>query len=204
MDRPAYRYLERLLKFLQWQKRQAGQRGERWVLKAPYHLAFIDVLFETFPDATVVQTHRDPLETIPSYASMCLSLWRLGADDPDPAAAGREWGGWVRRALQRCLELRESRYPDRFVDVWYRDALRDPIGEVRRIYAFVGRELSAETEERMRRWLRDNARDKRAPHEYSMDTFGMTREQLERDFAAYRERFILGRERAAPGRSAAR
>lgn len=203
-QRPAYRYLEKLLKFLQWQKRQAGQRGDRWVLKAPYHLAFIDVLFETFPDATVVQTHRDPLETIPSYASMSLSLWRLAADDPDPVAVGREWGGWVRRALRRCLELRESRYPDRFVDVWYGDALRDPIGEVRRIYAFVGRELPPETEERMRRWLSENARDKRAPHEYSMDTFGMTREQLESDFADYRERFILCRERSEPGRSAAR
>jgi hypothetical protein len=196
-QRPAYRYLERLLKFLQWQKRQAGQRGERWVLKAPYHLAFIDVLFETFPDATVVQTHRDPLETIPSYASMSLALWRLAADDPDPIAVGREWGGWFRRALQRCLELREARYPDRFVDIWYKDALRDPIAQVRRIYAFVGRELTPAAEERMRRWMRENAREKRAPHEYSMDTFGFTREQIERDFAGYRERFILGREKAA-------
>ncbi len=192
-QRPAYRYLERLLKFLQWQKRQAGQRGDRWVLKAPYHLAFIDVLFETFPDATVVQTHRDPLETIPSYASMSLALWRLAADDPDPIAVGREWGGWFRLALQRCLELRESLFPDRFVDIWYKDALRDPIAQVRRIYAFVGRELSPVAEERMRRWMRDNAREKRAPHEYSMDTFGFTREQIERDFAGYRERFILSR-----------
>ena len=192
-QRPAYRYLERLLKFLQWQKRQAGQRGERWVLKAPYHLNFLDVLFEVFPDATVVQTHRDPLETIPSISSMTYALWRLAADRPDPVEIGRWWGGWFCRALRRCLELRDARYPDRFVDVWYQDALRDPIAEVRRIYTFVGRELAPEAESRMRRWLRDNARDKRAPHEYSMDTFGLTRAGIERDFAAYRERFILRR-----------
>jgi len=196
-QRPAYRYLERLLKFLQWQKRAAGQRGERWVLKAPYHLNFVDVLFEVFPDAVVVQTHRDPLETIPSISSMTYALWRLAADDPDPVEIGRWWGGWFCRALQRCLTLRDARYPDRFIDVWYRDALRDPIAEVRRIYAFVGRELEAQAEARMRRWLRDNARDKRAPHEYSMDTFGFTREQIERDFRAYRERFILRRDEAA-------
>jgi hypothetical protein len=196
-QRPAYRYLERLLKFLQWQKREAGQRGERWVLKAPYHLNTIDVLFEVFPDAAVVQTHRDPLETIPSISSMTYSLWRLAADDPDPVEVGRWWGGWFCRALRRCLELRDERYGDRFVDVWYRDALRDPIAEVRRIYAFVGRELGAAAEARMRRWLRDNARDKRAPHEYSLETFGLTRAGIERDFAAYRERFILGREGSA-------
>jgi hypothetical protein len=51
----------------------------------------------------------------------------------------------------------------------------------------------------MRRWLRNNSRDKRAPHEYSMDSFGFTREQLERDFAAYRERFIRSRETAPHG-----
>jgi len=192
-QRPAYRYLERLLHFLQWQKRQAGRRADRWVLKAPYHLAFVDVLFEVFPDAVVVQTHRDPLETIPSISSMTYALWRLAADDPDPVAVGRQWGDWFRRALHRCLELRDARYPDRFVDVWYKDALRDPIGEVRRIYAFAERELSPEAEAGMRRWLRDNARDKRGPHEYSMETFGFTREGIERDFAAYRERFILGR-----------
>jgi hypothetical protein len=124
---------------------------------------------------------------------MTYALWRLAADDPDPTEIGRWWGGWFQRALQRCLELRDARYADRFVDVWYRDALRDPVGELRRIYAAVGRALSPEAEARMRRWLRDNARDKRAPHEYAMDTFGFTRAGIERDFAAYRERFILRR-----------
>jgi len=192
-QRPAYRYLERVLKFLQWQKRQAGQRAERWVLKAPYHLGFVDVLFEVFPEARVVQTHRDPLETIPSISSMTYSLWRLAADEPDPVAVGRQWGEKFRAALYRCMELRDSRFPDRFVDVWYRDVQRDPIAEVRRVYAFLGRELGAEAESRMRRWLVDNARDKRAPHHYALATYGFTREQLERDFAAYRARFILGR-----------
>ena len=54
-----------MLKFLQWQKRQAGQRGDRWVLKAPFHLGFVDVLFALFPDARIVQTHRDPLRRSP-------------------------------------------------------------------------------------------------------------------------------------------
>jgi hypothetical protein len=192
-QRPAYRYLERMLKFLQWQKRAKGQRADRWVLKAPYHLGFVDVLFEVFPDARVVQTHRDPLETIPSISSMNYALWRLAADDPDPVAVGRQWGEKFRAALERCMELRDSRFPDRFVDVWYRDVQRDPMAEVRRIYAWLGRTLTPEAEAGMRRWLVDNARDKRAPHRYDLATFGFTREQLERDFAAYRARFILGR-----------
>ena len=192
--RPAYRTLERLLQFLQWQKRLAGQRADRWVLKTPYHLGFLDVLFETFPDAVVVQTHRDPLETIPSISSMEYFLWRLAADDPDPVSAGRLWGEKFRAALDRCMELRDARFADRFLDVWYCDVQRDPIQELRRVYGFLGRELPAEVEVRMRRWLVDNARGRRAPHSYSLEKFGFTREQLERDFAAYRERFILCRQ----------
>jgi hypothetical protein len=192
-QRPAYRYLERMLRFLQWQKRKKGQQADRWVLKAPYHLGFVDVLFEVFPSAVVVQTHRDPLETIPSISSMNYALWRLAADHPDPVAVGEQWGEKFRAALYRCMELRDARWPERFLDVWYRDVQRDPMAELRRIYAWLGRELTPDAEAAMRRWLVANARDKRAPHHYDLATFGFTREQLEHDFAAYRQRFILPR-----------
>ena len=45
----------------------------------------------------------------------------------------------------------------------------------------------------MRRWLAQNAREDRPPHEYTLADFGLAREQIERDFAEYRERFILDR-----------
>ena len=32
----------------------------------------------------------------------------------------------------------------------------------------------------------------RPPHEYAMETFGYTREALEREFAEYRARFVMG------------
>ena len=64
-----YEYLKVLLQFLQWQKKQRGESRNRWVLKSPHHLHFMEVLFKVFPDARVVQTHRDPLQTIPSLCS---------------------------------------------------------------------------------------------------------------------------------------
>ena len=73
--RPAYRYWYRTLQLLQWQKRRRGLSAQRWVLKTPMHLAFVDHILELLPDATFVQTHRDPLTTIPSYASMVHELW---------------------------------------------------------------------------------------------------------------------------------
>ena len=78
--------------------------------------------------------------------------------------------------------------------MWYRDAVADPLGEVERIYAAVGLELIPEARRAMEAWLVANARDKRPPHKYSPDDFGLTDAQVRADFADYLERFIDPRE----------
>ena len=65
----AYEDLRRMLQGLQWQN--PGREHKRWILKSPHHLGFIDKLLNVFEDARIVQTHRHPLETVPSFCSMC-------------------------------------------------------------------------------------------------------------------------------------
>jgi hypothetical protein len=186
----AYLYLELMLKFLQWQKRQAGRAGERWVLKTPHHLGFMEYLFKVFPGARVIQTHRDPLQTIPSVTSMCYSLWRLACDDPDPLVLGKFCKKHYGAALAHCMKVRDSMPEGRFIDVDYRAVVRDAVGEVHRIYDFIGSEIALATEKEMRWWVEENRRDKRAPHEYTLEKFGFTEEELRREFAEYRHRYI--------------
>jgi len=191
---PGYEYVARMLRFLQWQKKRAGRSGEAWILKSPCHLAYLDVLFRVFPDVRVIQTHRDPLETIPSVASMYSALWELATDEVDRTLVGRQCRERYAWALSLSLRMRDRLPAERFHDIWFRDVLREPMEQVRRIYAWLDRELSPVAERAMLRWLGENARDKRAPHEYTMETFGYTARGLARDFARYRERFIIGRE----------
>jgi hypothetical protein len=160
------------------------------VLKTPHHLGFMDLLFEVFPDTRVIQTHRDPLQTMPSFASLIHAIRTLGSDVADPVVAGRQWSDRMSRALRRCMEVRQS-HEDRFIDVWFADTTKDPLAQMRRIYDFAGMELTQETEARMRQWLIDNAREKRVAHSYSLEQFGFTEEGIRRDFAAYRGRFII-------------
>lgn len=188
---PAYRYLERLLRFLQWQKRGRGELRERWVLKSPGHLGYLETLFRVFPGARVVHTHRDPLESIPSAASMNRSLWRAHCDRVDDREVGRQWKERMAWALARYLEARRGIPEERFADVWYRDALQDPLGEVEAAYRRFGLDLPPEARSAMERWLASNPREDRPPHEYTLEEFGFTREELEADFSAYRERFVL-------------
>lgn len=189
---PAYHHLYRMLQLLQWQKKQRGERRARWVLKTPAHLGYLDNLFEAFPSAHVIHMHRDPLETITSGASLNTTLWRMHADDVDPAHVGRQWierMGWTNR---RALASRD-RMPDadrRFTDVSFRDAVSDPLGQVQRIYDAVGTPLSDEARTAMTEWLTESATEKLPAHRYTPDTFGLSEREIRDAFSEYTSRFV--------------
>lgn len=186
---PGYRYLRRLLRFLQWQKRRRGETATRWVLKAPYHLGSLDLLFEHFPDARIVMTHRDPVQTVPSLASLVRTLRVLGSDAVDPLEIGAHWSRRWARALERAIAARASR-EERFLDVPYAELVADPMAQVARIYRHAGLELTEEARERMRRWAVENERDRRPLHAYTLEEFGYTEAGLRAAFSAYCERFL--------------
>jgi hypothetical protein len=189
---PGYRYLLRLLKFLQWQKHARGETATRWVLKAPYHLGSLDQLFAFLPDARIAMTHRDPAQTVPSLASLVRTLYVLASDDVDRLEIGAHWGQRWARALERAIAVR-AKHEDRFLDVYYDQLVADPMAQMRRIYAHAGVELTSEAEALMRKWAVENERDRRPEHAYTLEEFGYTPDGLRRDFAAYCERFLARR-----------
>ena len=191
--RTGYQHLLRLLQFLQWQKKQAGTEAARWVLKAPHHLHFMDIVFETFPDARVTLTHRDPLETIPSFASMTRELWVIYSDHADAVEAGRMWARKFERGTHHTMDVREQVGQDRFLDLWFRDTVSQPLTEIEKIYAFIGMDLTDAAQNEMARWLDFNKRELRPPHEYTLEEFGFTEAGLAAQFARYRARFIEGK-----------
>ena len=190
---PAYTYLKKQLQFLQWQKRRRGISAERWLLKAPHHTHLMPTLFKVFPDVKVIQTHRDPLQTIPSMGSFAWTLWRIFGDAVDAQRAGRQWSDKFARGLRNSMAFRDTVPSDRFMDVWYLDAVARSMQVVEQVYPFIGMALDDSTRSRMQQWLGRSQRDQRPAHEYAMERLGLSREQLERDFAVYRERFVLPR-----------
>lgn len=69
-----YQYLSSLLRYLQWQ--DGGRRGP-WVLKSPTHIGNLDAVFASFPRATLVHCHRDPVTVVTSIARMFEVFWGL-------------------------------------------------------------------------------------------------------------------------------
>lgn len=186
-----YRYLKRTLQFLQWQQARRGiAPGRRWLLKSPQHLHTLELLFEVFPGAQVVLTHREPARTIPSLASFIHTLWQLYSDEADAEAVGEQWNRRMARALRHAMAVREGMPAERFLDVRFEDTLAAPQAVVERIYRFAGLECTPKVQAAMGQWLSANGREKRAAHHYSPDQFGLSDALLQRDYAEYRARHL--------------
>ena len=100
-QRPSYAYLVKVLKVMQWLR-----GGTRWVLKSPQHLEQFPVLVDTFPDATFVVTHRDPVSVTASMTTMVAYSSRLTRDRVDLEATGAYWSDRLERMLRRCADDR--------------------------------------------------------------------------------------------------
>lgn len=186
-QRPAYEELRTVLKFLQWQ--DPGRAGKRWITKTPGHLAALDSLFAAFPEAQLIMTHRDPLHTVPSYCSMVVALHDLGTTQLDRVEVGRFTAQRWAAMLERFTQLRDELGESRFIDVAYEDLIEDPLGQWRRVLGRLGEPVTAAAEHAAGQWLRENGREKRAAHHYTLNEFGLTLPELEKWFAAYRTRF---------------
>ena len=182
---PAYRHLRRAMQLLQ---RQRG--GDPWVLKTPHHLEWLDVLVQVFPDALIVQTHRDPRTTVASFCSMVAHGRGIFSDVVDPHEVGRHWMRKIERMVTRAMAARDG-MPDGgpVLDVFYRDLMADPIGEVRRIYAAAGRELGPAGAAAMEASRAVNRKDRHGRHRYSLDDFGLTEDEVAARMAAYCARY---------------
>ena len=184
---PVYRDLLACLQYLQWQDQ--ARKGKRWVLKSPHHLGYLDAMLEVFPDASIIQTHRDPMQTVPSFCSMCVSLSAPLTHDLDEKAIGAHWAAKLARNLARSTEV-AARYPDKFIDLYFRDMVTDPISEMQRLYAFIGKPFNAEARAQMQAH-REGDDHQADAHQYSLTEYGLSEDQIDALFGAYIARHNL-------------
>jgi hypothetical protein len=188
---PAYRWLRRMLQLLQWQKRQRGEPPRPFVLKTPAHLGYLDVLLAEFPDAHLVHAHRDPVDVIPSGASLNTTLWRTHGDVVDPHEVGRQWLERMGWSCDRAVAARELIPAAQVSDITFVDAVADPIGTAASILAAVDLELTDEATSAMESWIaQDRKRETLPVHRYSATDFGLTDDQIRERFADYTQRYL--------------
>lgn len=183
---PAYAYLRRMLLVLQWQR-----GGGHWVLKTPHHMEFLDRLCDVFPEAKVIQTHRDPRKTMASFCSMVAHGRGVFSDRVDAHAVARHWVRKVERMMRRSIAARRAIGEERFLDVAYAELITDPEGQLERIYAFAELDYSENVRAAVAGARRSNRPNKYGRHVYRLEDFGLDDATIDSVFGFYREHYAV-------------
>ena len=185
---PAYRWHRRFLQHL-----QSRHATDRWVLKSPGHIWCLDALLAEYPDALLVQTHRDPLRIIASLGSLVSTLRQLGSDDTSNPAAAAEFADYVLEGLDRSVTARTDGIvaADRVVDVQFGDFMTDPFATIGEIYDKLGLQLTGTAEARMRAFLATHGQDSYGTHAYTFAATGLDEDELRERARRYQDYFAV-------------
>ncbi len=187
---PAYEFMRKLLLLFQMEDTRP-----RWVLKTPHHLEYLDVLLKVFPEAKVIQTHRDPAITTGSFLSMVSHGHGMFSDSPDTVEIGRHWNRKCRRMVEKGMAYRRSLSPEAeagtFMDIQFTDLIAEPVAVLRRIYAFIDLEFDSTAEEEARSFLNSNDNRRFGRHVYNLSDFGLSSEEVRNVYSDYRSTYAI-------------
>jgi len=127
---PAYLWEKRFLQYL-----QSNSASKRWVLKSPDHVYGLEQLLKVFPDASIIQTHRNPIEVLQSAATLTRVLRGLYARPGDLEEIHYREAAGLANGAERFMQFRDA-HPElahRIIDVRYADLIDDPVSTVRYI-----------------------------------------------------------------------
>jgi len=165
--------------------------ADQLVLKCPEHLFFVDALLEVFPDACIVQTHRDPYATVGSYCSLMSLQWRTLYGHIDRRRIGAYMEKRLHTGVQRAMASRAKADPARFYDVQFTDLITDPAGVVQGISEHFDLALPADNEALVTGHLAKKRADARGKHHYDPGDYGLRREHVYDVYSDYLERFDI-------------
>ena len=159
-------------------------------MKSPAHLWALPALLAEYPDAVVIQTHRDPLKVIASVSALGASLREMTSDHFEVETLATQYGEDIMVGLDRALEARRDGLfaPGQVIDVRDQDIRHDLVGAIAGIYDQLGMELTAEAEGRMRTFLAAHPGDQAGSlKRYSFAETGLDEGEFRERAAAYQE-----------------
>jgi len=190
-----YAYLKKGLQVLTFLKGNASGQNARWVIKCPQHMEQLPVLRATFPDATFVITHRDPVASIRSTLSMWLYASRILRTRSDPEEPKGYWINRYRVLLERCVRDHHVLPPQQTVDVYFHQWIKNPDAILHEIYAKAGLTLDADTLATLHRYHAEHDPGVKGRVVFNLERdFGLTADDIRKNFEFYFNHFPVERE----------
>jgi hypothetical protein len=181
---PVYHYHKVILQILQWKNPR-----KRWLLKAPGHQSHLHTLLQVYPDARIVQTHRDPLKCMSSATSLMGTLYSIRSDQPFNARVMEDiiMGEPTAQRLEQVMEQRESGIipAANIADSRYQDPMDDPMTCIENIYDHFAMVLPVLGRQKMLEYLDGKPKGKFGSHQYQVDDARAKERQLFRRYQEY-------------------
>jgi hypothetical protein len=184
-----YKYFKEMLQILSF----SYPPESHWVLKAPVHLIGnnFKYMYETFPDAMYVMTHRKVPTVVGSTCSLIRGTCAPFEESHDPHAIGKGTLEMMAEGMKNGISYRESlKDQKQFMDIYYDDFIKDPIQMVKRIYEYYGLKYTEEFETRMIQYLANNPQGKHGRHSYSLSDYNLTEAQVLEAFEEYNNKYM--------------
>ncbi|MGW4376470.1 sulfotransferase family protein [Streptomyces albidoflavus] len=159
----------------------------RPVLRDSFHARYLPQLLRVYPDAKVVQVHRDPADTVTACAGIATAL--RGRTARRPRSAGQEWADRIERHLVAAERARSGLPQERLLDLRFEDLVADPAGQVRAVLAFAGVTPTPLLDRVVAAFVARTARAARLSRPFQPAEFGLSRRELTGRFALYRSRY---------------
>jgi len=153
------------------------------VLKNPSHLFAVQALLQVYPDALIIQTHREPRTAISSSCSLSAQATAGWSEKFTGRVLGQDQLELWSRGLDIFTTERAKHDPAQFCDVAYADFVTDPLGTVNSIYADFGLPLTEQARAAMQAIHAVSTSGGRRPaHRYSLADFGLTDADVDERF----------------------
>jgi len=188
-NRPVFRY-ERIFFTMLNAYRPARSH---WTLKSPNYAPCFPDIFQEYPDAKVIVTHRNPLVTLPSTCRL-MESWCI-AFDQDGSFDKYRFGQFQQIFTKKCIMVpfnyrkEQPQKQEQIFDCIYEELFSDPVALVKKVYQKFGLEYTEEFEERMKDYLRNNKQGKYGRHTYSLEEYGFSGEQVYQEYKDYMEHY---------------
>ncbi|MGB5192561.1 MAG: sulfotransferase [Polyangiales bacterium] len=167
----------------------AQKSAKRWVLKCPWHIWNMDALMAVYPDAQIIFTHRDITKALASHCSLSAKMASKLKRSLDVKELGSFWLEYARIGLDRAMESREKIPESQLYDVRLKDMMASPMTVLEDIYSHFDLEFTEETAGLLEARIAEKPTSQEGEHEYSIEEFGLTNEQVRHTLRAYNERF---------------
>ena len=164
---------------------ESFDRPRRWLLKDPGHIGRLSEILANYPDASFIQIHRDPVETIPSICSLTEKTRRPFTKEIDKNEIGQKTLSYWKESLAKGEKDKSFISKDKFINVKFDDFIVDPIGEIKKIYSGLNLDLNKETEKKMVDFVNEFKKGKKTRHTYGLSEFGLSEESVQNTLSNY-------------------